>query len=164
MEVVHMEIPSQGSNWSCSYRPTSQPQQRGIQAMSATYTTAHGNTGSLTYWAGPGIKPTSFWILLGSLPLSRKGNSQSPYIFIYRPLLFFFPSIFSLCMSSSTSKTLNNRLYTRVYIFGSALWSEALYPIANLTSLVECLVGIADLMCPEQNRVPPLSPWMHVRT
>ena len=31
--------------------------------MTATYT-AHGNTGSLTHQVGPGIKPTSSWILV----------------------------------------------------------------------------------------------------
>ena len=33
--------------------------------MSATYTTAQGNSGSLTHWARTGIKPTSSWILVG---------------------------------------------------------------------------------------------------
>ena len=40
-------------------------QQHGIQAMSATYTTAHGNTRSLTHWARPAIEPSSSWILVG---------------------------------------------------------------------------------------------------
>ena len=34
---------------SCSCQPTSEPQQRGIRAASATSTTAHGNTRSLTH-------------------------------------------------------------------------------------------------------------------
>ena len=33
-------------------------------AMSATYTTAHGNAGSLTHRIKPGIEPTSSWILV----------------------------------------------------------------------------------------------------
>ena len=33
--------------------------------MSATYTTVHGNAGSLTYWARPGIELASSWILVG---------------------------------------------------------------------------------------------------
>ena len=41
-----------------------QPQQCGIWASSGTYTTVHGNAGSLTYWVGPGIKPKSAWILV----------------------------------------------------------------------------------------------------
>ena len=33
--------------------------------MSVTYTTSHSNPGSLTHWAGPGIKYSSSWILVG---------------------------------------------------------------------------------------------------
>ena len=41
-----------------------QPQQRRIQATSVTYTTAHSDAGSLTYWARPGIEPVSSWMLV----------------------------------------------------------------------------------------------------
>ena len=41
------------------------PQQCRIQAASAAYTIAHGNAGSLTHKARPGIKPKSSWILVG---------------------------------------------------------------------------------------------------
>ena len=37
----------------------------GIWASSMTYTPVHGNTGSLTHWVRPGIKPTTSWILVG---------------------------------------------------------------------------------------------------
>ena len=33
--------------------------------MSATYITAHGNTGSLAHWARPGIKPSTSWFPVG---------------------------------------------------------------------------------------------------
>ena len=33
--------------------------------MSAIYTTAHGNTGSLTQWTRPGIEPATSWFLVG---------------------------------------------------------------------------------------------------
>ena len=36
-----------------------------IQAMSETYTTAHGNARSLTHWVRPGIKPITSWFLVG---------------------------------------------------------------------------------------------------
>ena len=52
----HMEVPRLGYNQSCSCRPIPQPQQHGIQATSVSYTIAHGNTGSLTPWARPGIE------------------------------------------------------------------------------------------------------------
>jgi len=42
-------FPGQGSNQSCSHWPMPEPQKRGIRAASATYTTAHGNAGSLTH-------------------------------------------------------------------------------------------------------------------
>ena len=34
-------------------------------AASATYTTAHGNTGSLTHWARAGMGPATSWFLVG---------------------------------------------------------------------------------------------------
>ena len=59
LHLLHMEVPSWGSNQSCSFWPQPQPQHRQIQAASVTYTTAHGNTVSLTHWGTPGIEPTS---------------------------------------------------------------------------------------------------------
>ena len=57
----------------------SEPQQLGIRAASVTYTTAHGNAGSLTHGARPGIEPATSWFLVGfvstapqwELPLSH---------------------------------------------------------------------------------------------
>ena len=40
-----------------------QPQQCRIWAVSVNYATIHGNAGSSTHWARPGIEPTSSWIL-----------------------------------------------------------------------------------------------------
>ena len=40
-----------------------EPQQHSIQAASAPYTTAHGNAGSLTHWARPGMEHAFSWIL-----------------------------------------------------------------------------------------------------
>ena len=37
--------------------------QSQIWVTSATYTIAHGNARSLTHWTGPGIEPSSSWIL-----------------------------------------------------------------------------------------------------
>jgi len=42
-----------------------EPEQRRIWATSATYTTAHGNAGSLTHWARAGTQPTTSWFLVG---------------------------------------------------------------------------------------------------
>ena len=56
---------ARGSNQSCSCCPMPQPQQCRIWAASATYTTAHGNAGSLTHWVRPGIKLKTLWFLVG---------------------------------------------------------------------------------------------------
>ena len=45
-----------------------------------TYTTAHGNNGSLTHWARPGIEPATSWILVESFLLYHNGNSSSPFL------------------------------------------------------------------------------------
>ena len=44
--------------------PEPQPQQCQIRAVSATYTTAHGNAGFLTYRARPEIKHATSWFLV----------------------------------------------------------------------------------------------------
>ena len=66
------KFPGQGSNQSCSFWPTPQPQQCQIQVTSATYITAHSNTGSLTHRAKPGIEPAS----MDSFLLRHNGNSS----------------------------------------------------------------------------------------
>ena len=53
----------------------------GSQALSATYTVAHNNAGSLTHWARPGIKPASSWVCNH---LSHNGNSQDSNFDIYK--------------------------------------------------------------------------------
>ena len=57
----HMEVPRLGR---CSCQPMPEPQQWGIRAVSATYTTAHGNGGSWTHWARAGIEPATSWFLV----------------------------------------------------------------------------------------------------
>ena len=56
---------ARGSNQRYNCQSAPQPQQHQIQASSLTYTKAHGNPGSLTHWARPGIEPVSSWILIG---------------------------------------------------------------------------------------------------
>ena len=59
------KLPGWGSKQSCGCWPTPQPQQGGIRALSATYTTAHSNAGSSTHCARPGIEPATSWFLVG---------------------------------------------------------------------------------------------------
>ena len=58
LHLQHMEVPRLG----VELEP--QPHQLRIWAVSATYTTAHGNTRSLTYRARPGIKPETSWLVV----------------------------------------------------------------------------------------------------
>ena len=61
-----MDIPRLGRGWIgviAANLHHSHKQHR-IQAVSATYTTAHGNARSLTHWARPGIKPVFSQILV----------------------------------------------------------------------------------------------------
>ena len=60
---------------------TPEPWQRGIRDASATYTTAHGNTGSLSHWARPWIEPATSWFLVGLV--STAPGQELPKIFVY---------------------------------------------------------------------------------
>ena len=80
------KCPDQRSNWSFSCRSTPQTcimlrsRQHQIWATSVIYPAACHNVGSITYWARPGIKPTSSQALSQVLnPLSYNGNPVSPF-------------------------------------------------------------------------------------
>ena len=47
--LQHMDVPRLGIESDLQLRPKLQPQQHQIQAASSTYTTAHGNPGSLIH-------------------------------------------------------------------------------------------------------------------
>ena len=80
-----MEVPRLGVEWSCSRWSTPESQQLGIPATSVTYITAHGNAGSLTHWARPGIEPAFSWILIAFV--NHWATMGTPWIPIsmYRP-------------------------------------------------------------------------------
>ena len=63
LNLRHMKVPRPGSNGSCCCQTIAEPQQHGIPATSASYTTAQHNAWSPTHWARPGIKATTTWIL-----------------------------------------------------------------------------------------------------
>ena len=63
LHLQHMEVPRLGVQSELCCRPTLQPNQCQIWAGSATYTTAHGNTGSIIHWARPGTEPATSWLL-----------------------------------------------------------------------------------------------------
>ena len=73
------------------------PQGR-IQATSVTYTTAHGNFGSLTHWSRPRIKPTSSWILVRFI-------STGPWqeLLFYACTILNLKSFLGICMCACVS-------------------------------------------------------------
>ena len=75
-------FPGYGSNWSCSRQPTPQPQQLGIRAVSATYTTAHGNAGSLTHWGRPGMELATSWFLVGFVNNWATAGTPTVHLFL----------------------------------------------------------------------------------
>ena len=92
----HMEVPrSRGRigaiaaslHHSCWFTP--QAQQCQIPTASVTYTTAHGDAGSLTHWARPGIEPTTSWFLVRFVnPWAMTGTPSHSFLFF---LNFFSP-------------------------------------------------------------------------
>ena len=72
---------AKSKNRSYSCWPISQPQQCQIWAYAVTYAAACGNGWSLTYWARPGIEPTSSWILVRFVILwATRGTPTSPLL------------------------------------------------------------------------------------
>ena len=63
MEVPRLRVKSELKLQAC----TTATAQSQIRAMSATYTTAYRNAGSLTHWVRPGIEPATLWLLVGFL-------------------------------------------------------------------------------------------------
>ena len=58
------------------------PQQHQIWDTFVTYTTAHGNPGSLTHWKRPRIKPASSWIPVELVTAVPHGNSQDSCFYL----------------------------------------------------------------------------------
>ena len=70
-------------------------QQCRIRMASATYTTAHGNAGSLTHWATPGIEPETSWSLVGFV--NHWATRGTPHGFLDSERFFQEPNM--VCLS-----------------------------------------------------------------
>ena len=77
--LQHMEIPRLGVKSELLQLLAYAPATASLTACS--YTAAHGNTRSLTYWAKPGIKPTSSGILV--VFLTCWATAETPCIDAY---------------------------------------------------------------------------------
>ena len=67
--------------------------------MSVTYTTGHGNTGSLTHWVRPGIEPESSWMLVGFV--NHWATAGTPCVFSFHQK--YFLSFFFLLFRATTA-------------------------------------------------------------
>ena len=97
------KFPGKGSNQSCTCQPAPQPQQYQVWAASATNTTAHGNTRSLTTERGQGSKPISSWILVRFLTCWTAMRTPSQGI-----LIPTFPKVHSSSIWNSSSPRLHH--------------------------------------------------------
>ena len=73
-----------------------EPQQRGIWAASGTYTMAHGNAGSLSYWVRPGIEPETSRFLVRFVNHSAMTGTPSSEFLILNLLHTEPPAIHEL--------------------------------------------------------------------
>ena len=89
--LQHMGAPRLGVKSELQLGSTPQPQQCEIWAVSAPYTTAHGNAGSLTHWARPGIKPVSSWVLVGFVTCWATTGTPRDFIFLILSWLSLVP-------------------------------------------------------------------------
>ena len=63
------------------------------ELYSETYTTAHGNAGSLTHWVRPGIKLMSSWILVRFLTAEPPWElPKGQFLFLFLFFIFFYYS------------------------------------------------------------------------
>ena len=79
----HMEVPKLRVKLELLLLAFTTATQCRIQAASLTYATAHGNTGSLTHRARPGIKPASSRMLIRFVNCWAVRTGTPIYLFIY---------------------------------------------------------------------------------
>ena len=97
----------------------------GIKAESATHTTAHGNTGSLTHWARPGIEPATSWFLVGFV--NHCATTGTPRLFfafytsdnIIDIFFVFFSSLLNILFRSSRRGTAETNPTRNTEVAGS---------------------------------------------
>ena len=74
--------------------------------MSGTYTTAHGDTGSLTHGARPGTEPAPSWFLVGFVSAAPRRDLQGPlFLLLARGELFLDTETTPLTVRTDDSHT-----------------------------------------------------------
>ena len=83
-----------------------EPQQRQIQAVSMTYTTARGNARSLTHWARPGIEPATSWFPVGFISTEPRRELRGwPLLHHFHFMIDFYCTHAILCLDGSGNTT-----------------------------------------------------------
>ena len=89
-----------------------------IWAASATYTIGHSNAGSLTYWARPGIEPTTSWFLIGFVSIAPRWKIL--IIVFYFNLFFIKLWLLYNVLISAVQKSelvIHTHTHTHIYIY-----------------------------------------------
>ena len=104
------------TDWCCSCQPTPQPQQCGIQAASAIYTTAHGSRKNriLKPLSKARHQTASSWILVRLISLNPHGNSLFTF-FLMIPNFSIIASLQCSVDSILNSKVTQARAHTHTF-------------------------------------------------
>ena len=134
----HLEVPRLGVKSELQMPATATAITMPDLSTSATYTTAHGNAGSSTHWARPGIEPASSWII-DLFPLSHDRNSRfftflmvsfkaQKFLFWWHNDLLIFSFVAHVISKNHclTQGYKDLRLYFLLRIYSLVLWSNEL--------------------------------------
>ena len=103
-----MEIPKLGVESEVQLPAIATATATQIQAVSVTYTTAHGNAGSLTHRARPGIKPASSRILVGYVTAEHWRELQSLFsLMSLRTMVAGNRSLFLIGLALNTKQNMS---------------------------------------------------------
>ena len=111
--------------------------------MSLTYTTAHGNTGSLTYWARGGIEPTCSWVLVRFVSIAPQGELFRSLFLQYNKMGKFFLHLFLVPFMKASVKVwlIFGTSIKEASVFTSSLFQQdPFYQICALRSSTDAAV------------------------
>ena len=83
LNLWHMEVPRLGGQIGAAAASLCHSHSN----VGLTYATAHGNAGSLTHWARPGIRPAASWILVEFVIAEPPRELQMSTFFIWTRVL-----------------------------------------------------------------------------
>ena len=106
---------SQARGWTEAVATGLHYSNMGIQAASATYTTAHDNARSPTNWTRPRIKLTSSWMLVRFIFTAPQWKLPGFFIFLIPNSYFIPPHLFPLVAISFFYESMNLFLFCKFF-------------------------------------------------